>query len=772
MRSYPCSPKPQKLGSSVHRILSATMIFLSLWLHTVSATAITVATGATYIPRGEATGSQDITVNNGIFAVAFAVESAPPWGVARGGIVDIAMIENNQVGNDIASLVDFMPNNWSPWPTSYQTVNIIKQTDSEVIIRTQRDWGKVKLDTRFHIRDEHSIIHITTTMTNAGKQTLADIYSGYVAWPDGGYLFGVTGLSDQLRSQEDKAYGDWSAAYDENWLIGLHAPFANHQFYQGRDRYLQHQLKPGQQRTLETWLQLENQGDLSQLVAAEIDQQKLAAGTLTGEVRDSTGKLLDKPSIVILKDNKPYTWAIGSKGRYQLRLPEGSYSVFATAKAHSPSSTETVVINKNETRVFNPTSLHPPGKVELQVMEANSQRSLDARISVTEGYKPLIKFMGDKTFFTELSPIGKASFEIAPGQYTFSVNAGGGFTAPIQTLSVNIEPGKSHRFSSKIPIHITPASKRWYAVDLHHHSDVLDGFTKPEYVLRSELAAGMDFSFLSDHDSMANNAAMQELSQTRSIPFIAGTELSPSWAHFNVYPISPNKQIDIDVGTSTVDEIFDLARRLGGEVIHVNHPFGEYGYFQSLESTSIVDNAESNAVPGGYNPKFDTVEITSGNNHSTMKKMWQLWNNGHKAYLVGGSDVHDVWNEQSGASRSYVHITENPNAKNMIQAIKQGHSYATQGPLIVPDIIFGSEIEHPAGEALTFNYTLMAVNGLKTAQIISNAKLIEEKRFDSSATTANTSFTVIPDENTWYSLVVEDSNGKFAYGNPVWVRSR
>ena len=46
----------------------------------------------------------------------------------------------------------------------------------------------------------------------------------------------------------------------------------------------------------------------------------------------------------------------------------------------------------------------------------------------------------------------------------------------------------------------------WYSADLHHHSDVLDGNTEAEYVMRSELAAGLDIAFLSDHDSVVNTS--------------------------------------------------------------------------------------------------------------------------------------------------------------------------------------------------------------------------------------------------------------------------
>ena len=55
---------------------------------------VSVTIGPTPIPRGDALGPNDVTVNNGLFAVSFAVDTAPPWGVARGGIVDIALLRD------------------------------------------------------------------------------------------------------------------------------------------------------------------------------------------------------------------------------------------------------------------------------------------------------------------------------------------------------------------------------------------------------------------------------------------------------------------------------------------------------------------------------------------------------------------------------------------------------------------------------------------------------------------------------------------------------
>ena len=131
--------------------------------------------------------------------------------------------------------------------------------------------------------------------------------------------------------------------------------------------------------------------------------------------------------------------------------------------------------------------------------------------------------------------------------------------------------------------------------------------------------------------------------------------------------------------------------------------------------------------------------------------------------------MHDVWNEQSGAARSYVHIANQPSIDNLMRGLKQGHSYASQGPLIVPEIIFGSEISHPATQTLNLNYQLFAVAGLKSVSVIERGKDIARQTFSNAPTSSNVSFTVKPLGNSWYSLVVEDSNGKFAYSNPLWV---
>ena len=110
-------------------------------------------------------------------------------------------------------------------------------------------------------------------------------------------------------------------------------------------------------------------------------------------------------------------------------------------------------------------------------------------------------------------------------------------------------------------------------------------------------------------------------------------------------------------------------------------------------------------------------------NQETLEKAWQLWNEGKRTYLVGGSDVHDVWNFESASARTYVHIDGEPTIESFAAALLAGRSYATQGPLVFPEIVFGSELVVANGDELQLDYTVQAVTGLDTVTLIENGQV-------------------------------------------------
>lgn len=749
----------------MNKSLSILVIAL-LFAHDVSA-ELQVDIGPTYIPRGDAQSARDITVNNGLFAVAFAVETAPPWGVARGGIVDIAVIHDGQVGYDIASLADFLPNTWTNWPTTYQRVEIVEQSEHQIILSIERDWNDVQLESTLTIKDNYGVIHIRTRMHNSGDTALEGIKSGYVVWPDGGSMFGVPGLYGKNAAKEDEALADWTAAYGEDWVIGLHAPFATQAEYDGQDRYTIHSLSAGQSRTFEAWLQIDNQGSLAPLVQQEITLARLGSGVLTGKVVRTDGKIVDQPAVVIYKDGHPYTWTIGAKGKYEIELPVGDYSVYATAQGHAQGMSKATSIGRGERHTLNFDDVAGPGMVHIQVSNAQDRQPVDARISIKSGPKPLIQYFGRSTLFTDLEKVGEITSIIAPGRYEFEVSAGGGFVSRPQVLKYDIGPGDTQEIDVKVAMLANPAAQGWYSADLHHHSDVLDGNTPAEFVAVSELAARLDILFLSDHDSVVNNASVGKLARERGALFMPGTEMSPSWAHFNAFPLDAGKQFEIDAGQSTVQEIFAEARRMGAELIEINHPWMGYGYFSSREKE---------AIPGGYDDSYQLVELEASfhnggieRNQATVAEVWKMWNAGERKYFAAGSDVHDVWAEESGAARTYVYVFGELSVDAYVDGLKAGRSYASQGPLVDPEIMFGSEIEHEAGQLLDLHYSVQAVTGLVAVKLVSNGVVVALAEFAGTPAAIPVEFSVRPESDGWYSLVIEDTDGKFAYTNPIWV---
>ena len=741
--------------------------------------ALRVVVGPTPIPSGDALGANDITVSNKFFALSFAVDTASPWGVARGGILDIEIFREGQLERDFVSLVDFMPNYWSAWPTSYQRVEVLQESLEEVVVRSQRDWGEVTLETTFTIGADSNLVRINTTMTNSSAQPISDLTSGYIAWPNGGQLFGMPGITegDSTPVSEQPALAKWSASYDADWALGLHTPFSELIAYTGRDRYLKHNLGAGETREFEAWLQIEDNADLAHFVKAEINMAGMPAGSVSGTVKDAQGQAIANSAVMVRQNQQLYAWSLVDQGDFAMVLPVGEYQLYAAAAGYAPGKQRSITISEDQhvNLAFN--DVQPPATIKFSIQEKNKKTALDAMISIIEGTKPEIKYHGKSRFFTELSNPGFAELTIAPGDYQFDISAAGSFTSKVAQLDLTAESGQVLEIQHAVDVLANPAEQNWYSADMHHHSDVLDGFTPPEHVLRSQLAAGVDVAFLSDHDSTQNNAEMAKLAAKRAMVFVPGTELSASWGHFNAYPIAADKTVNPDVGLFSVQQIFSEARRLGAEIIHVNHPFGNYGYFDSLKNELKGGAGEGSIVPGGYDDGFDLIEITTEHTPETLARAWQLWNQHKPAYFAAGSDVHDVWStlpeHSSGAARSYVYVDTELSVDSYIAALKAGHSYASQGPLIYPELMFGSTIKRTAGESFDLTYNIQSVVGLASVELIEQGEMRESRQFDSVASAGidqrDISFVVQAEKNTWYSLVVVDVAGNYAYSNPLWV---
>src|SRR5579863_968306 len=248
--------------------------------------AVRVIVGPTPIQNGAAKSSGDITVVNEKLAFALAVSSPVPYGVPRGAIVDVAPVVDGSIGRNCVVFADFIPNDWSAWPNSYQHIRVLERGPRRAVVRTERDWGKVSVTTVYTLESNADSVQIQATMHNGGGAALADLLSGLTLWPKGGYFFGLPGMSGVVDGAIDGALADRVVAYDEHWSVALHAPYADHISHGSLDLYALHSLAPGESRTFSGRLQVASSlrsnppaaGDLKPVVANEIARRHLASG--------------------------------------------------------------------------------------------------------------------------------------------------------------------------------------------------------------------------------------------------------------------------------------------------------------------------------------------------------------------------------------------------------------------------------------------------------------------------------------------------------------
>jgi Carboxypeptidase regulatory-like domain len=722
-----------------------------------------VIVGPTPIGNGNARAPTDITVVNEHLAFALAVGTAAPYGIPRGVLIDLAPVTNGAIGRDRVVFADFIPNNWSAWPNSYRRVEVLERGPQQARIRTVRDWGKVRVQTQYTLRSGSDRIAISTTMTNEGGTALPGLLSGLTLWPSSGFLFAVPGLAGVTEGTTAGALATRVTAYDADWTVTLHAPYLDHIGSGSRDMFQLHALKPGESRSFDGWLQVGASGDLAPVVAAEIEQGHLPAGSVHGLVKSRDGRPLEQPVVVIEKVGRAYSWVLGHDGTYRTSLPTGDYMLYATGRNYSQSKPERITVSADSDQVLDFSDLEEPGRIEFFVHDAQTGAPLDARIVIAAGNKPVVQFLGRTTFFTALAPAGRVAVPIAPGSYRFKVSAGAGVLARDAEVAVTVQPGASARCEVSITRLFDPPQRGWYAADMHHHADQAEAVTPPEDLARSELAAGLNVLFVSDHDSTVNHAALAKIAAARGIPFVPGMELSPSWGHFNAYPLRPGAQLTIDTGTASISEVLKEARREGASVVQVNHPFIPYGYFASVAA---------GVAPGGFDGGFDLVEINStvpNDDPKVLARLWQYWNEGRHYYLTAGSDTHDVWNEQSGLVRAFAHVEGALTAESFAAALKDGHAYVTYGPIIYPTIMFGAKLTLAPGAPFDLGFDVGSVAGVKQVQLIGDGVALETRDFTRVPVQTRVEFHLRAQHPGWYALVAEDQAGRKAYTDPIWV---
>ena len=807
----------------------------------------------TFFQNGEAIGKNDIIISNGIVGISLAVETRNPWGYPAGSVLDAGRIlkanswSDLQTGRDTIWSAEVLVNGWDSWApdncgtVSFSLVNYdfdsCKEGGGLKAVKVSRVYniGKNNFDvvTYYSIPAGKEYAYMYDNLINKGGETgnLSNRIALTNKGDDGGFMFPL--VYPKGASNID-AYNSIVGTYGKSYCTTLALPGmvekvggksagelvgmsragggAGYKEIRVDSTVTGHAIyAEGESRTYNTVIYVDDVPSQQGVLDYLMDQSKDETISVSGTAEPNSTVVVEK---LWGSDYRIYGWfSAGSDGAFSFKLPAGS-TYQASSEVSGKAQGGKVQIPADG-KLGNLSAGIEKVKVTFKITDQKGN-PVWAKVSVNDAF-PVVRYNGEAVFFAaNEKQKGIVEAQIPKGAFTAEIyGEGAGFNS--QKVTVTGDTSKSVEYAVKIDEKYSDESG-WLSVDLHHHTNKNDAFSKPEDVVKSALAAGLDVVHTSDHDFTTNNyKAYQLTKQYGGEGYIPSEEISASWAHFGVLPqtsasfdyfIDPNSKNNTINQFANLQAIIDETHKQGA-TITANHPFYSYGLFYA---------ANLDAIPGGYSNNFDQIEFNAANTSEETAKtinqasdLWTAYLDGDGAFgklvtkkyaITGGSDAHDVLlpgSNLSGAVRTFAYAgdTSGLDQKSVglavASAIAKGYSYVSEGPLLDSDKTFGKAYANNGTFEATLNVKSMA--GVKDIAVLSN---IGEQNYLLGGTTVSgiykvgsfsktsDSAMVVSDKGNnevsyklsvdtskakgqWFAFLVVDENGKYAITNPYWI---
>ncbi len=385
---------------------------------------------------------------------------------------------------------------------------------------------------------------------------------------------------------------------------------------------------------------------------------------------------------------------------------------------------------------------------------------------------------------------GCLSRKLSEGRYVVEISKGSEYEIILDSFEV--KTGQYTKRIYDIKRYINLSKEGWIAGDLHHHSiyssPVFDGtddvVETPKEIANSMMAMGLEYGALSDHHNVLNHAAWKANCRQDFTPIIS-KEISTSNGHVMAMGVEKDVIYAIPEDKDRTDEylrkefvrITDEIKANGG-LAQINHP-------RDLQ-TAISWNPKFEDMLD----IFETMEIWNGSNPmmmgSTDYAAYELWLKCLKRGLflpaTTGSDTHNIaaddyhvlydqildtydnikgsakdleqkypdelhvftliceellpilekWAETcltSGGVRTYINIEGERTQENILNTLRKGHSFLTNGPILITTVNGkrpGETLGNTEGKELNIEIKLLANRELKKLMICTENGVIKE----------------------------------------------
>ena len=341
---------------------------------------------------------------------------------------------------------------------------------------------------------------------------------------------------------------------------------------------------------------------------------------------------------------------------------------------------------------------------------------------------------------------GELICEIAAGEYVAEISCGSEYEIITDSFIVTEDALTQRRYELKRFADM--AAKGWYAGDLHHHSiyssqvygGTDDVSERPHEVCNSMMAMGLSFGALSDHHNVLNHQEWKKEKRENFLPVIS-KEISTSNGHVMalgveedvIYRIPDDEHRKEDYLRFEFRRIVSQIKAAGG-LAQLNHPRDlSVSISWNPKFYDMIDIFESMEIWNGSNP------MLKGSTNDMAYRLWiELLRQGRYIPATTGSDTHNTraddynafydelsalfqvirqnraaasenyqkevyvfeqifskvipvmekWAETnltSGGVRTYVYQKGKPEQQSILEAIRRGHSFLTDGPVLIPE---------------------------------------------------------------------------------------
>lgn len=550
---------------------------------------------------------------------------------------------------------------------------------------TGKNGEKLSIETTYGFLPKNGEITMTSRLQNEGDATVEDLEYDLYFGTNHYYSFSPQNALKRpgLRFRVYPKKGHFMGWIDRN-------P------HKRDDELRPGKLAPGESYTVRHSLFVDDRGDrLLDTIYRDLGQKTERAAFQFENVTGDTFEIIIRD---VVTSSVFYRSFLDKIQTLEIPLPEGLYKV----QAHFFPAVVEELLRVEE------------GGKNTCVLEDSPKGTVQIRICDTKGeYVPgKVRFIGlDPTrtpYFLPENPVNKGRRWETFKNSCFPPAEGLEMPMPVGTYLLTASRGPEYSLDQKIveilkgervPLTFTidraVDTTGLVSIDPHMHTIYSDGRVDVEERIRSVVAEGVEVAAATDHNILMDYfPSLKMLELDSYLTPIVGNEVSVrGLIHYNTYPLSFRdgeiKNGAIPALSDKAAPLFAASRQKDPEtIIQVNHPrAGNIGYFNNLQ----LDTETAAFAQHDFDTSFDVLEGMNGpyfyrSNSVAIQDWLNLLNRGYYKPLIGSSDSHSIDGDEPGYSRTYVYYRgkegRSLDTKAVIEAIKKGHSFATNSPIL------------------------------------------------------------------------------------------